>query len=109
MLEGMKRAFLEDVHDFEFETDNEEAYWEPININTKSLARYLALYRAENWDRIVIIVGPFGRVFELWNNDMGLGPIDEQIMAVHELDLLAGVEVAEKVVEDETLLAQDMV
>ncbi|KAL1827911.1 hypothetical protein ACET3Z_006323 [Daucus carota] len=36
---------------------------------------------------MVIMAQPFGRVFELWSLDMGLGPVDPQFMAIHEEDL----------------------
>lgn len=35
------------------------------------LATYLAQFGAHNWDRMVLIDGPFGRIRELWYNDMG--------------------------------------
>lgn len=95
-----------------------------IDANANNLAAYLARFGAENYNRMVILAGPVGHVFELWCNDMGLGPIGEQYMAVHELDLLADVvqEEAQEVVqgidvgvegfmeeqEDEVMLAQEM-
>ncbi|KAL1805159.1 hypothetical protein ACET3Z_028227 [Daucus carota] len=36
---------------------------------------------------MVIIAQPFGRVFDLWNADMGLGSADPRYLAVHEEDL----------------------
>uniref|UniRef100_A0A166CT15 Uncharacterized protein n=1 Tax=Daucus carota subsp. sativus TaxID=79200 RepID=A0A166CT15_DAUCS len=36
---------------------------------------------------MVVIAQPFGRVFELWSLEMGLGPMEPQFMAVNEADL----------------------
>ncbi|KAL8124249.1 hypothetical protein AgCh_012044 [Apium graveolens] len=88
-LEGMKRAFLEDRFDVILESDHENAYWEWRNAKTH--------------------VETFGRVFELWCNDTGLGPIGEQYMDVHELDILAKVD--DEVIDlqgDDGVLAQEM-
>ncbi|XP_074377072.1 uncharacterized protein LOC141718593 [Apium graveolens] len=98
-LEGMKRAFLEDRFDVILESDHENAYWEWRNAKT----------HAETWDTRVAIVETFGRVFELWCNDTGLGPIGEQYMDVHELDILAKVD--DEVIDlqgDDGVLAQEM-
>lgn len=42
------------------------------------LARYLAQHGARTWNQLVIIEAPFGRIRELWFNDMGLGPLGNQ-------------------------------
>ncbi|KAK1356109.1 hypothetical protein POM88_008176 [Heracleum sosnowskyi] len=55
------------------------------------LAMYLAEFGAAHWTTIVQIKKPFGRVHELWNLDMGLGPVDPQFLAVREEDLLPEV------------------
>ncbi|KAK1360727.1 hypothetical protein POM88_045201 [Heracleum sosnowskyi] len=70
----------------------------PIN-STNALARYLARHGAETWDRMVIIAG-----------DLGLGPLGDPFMVVHELDLQANVENEDEVeiVEDKLMLAQEM-
>ncbi|KAK1390607.1 hypothetical protein POM88_018785 [Heracleum sosnowskyi] len=60
------------------------------------LATYLAEYGASRWNQMVVIKRPFGRVYELWSKDMGLGPVGPQFRAVHEEDL--NVEVMEDVV-----------
>ncbi|KAK1360504.1 hypothetical protein POM88_044978 [Heracleum sosnowskyi] len=60
------------------------------------LAAYLAEYGASHWNQMVVIKRPFGRVYELWSKDMGLGPVGPQFRAVHEEDL--NVEVMEDVV-----------
>ncbi|KAK1394681.1 hypothetical protein POM88_013737 [Heracleum sosnowskyi] len=39
------------------------------------LASYLAEYEAAHWTTMVRIKKPFGRVHEMWNHDMGLGPV----------------------------------
>ncbi|KAK1354849.1 hypothetical protein POM88_048105 [Heracleum sosnowskyi] len=57
------------------------------------LVVYLAEYGVAHWKQMVIIKKPFGRVFELWSKDMGLGPVGPQFRAVHEEDL--NVEVME--------------
>lgn len=86
----------------------------PIDANANALAAYLARYGAENWDRMVILTGPVGRVFEIWCNDMGLGPIGNQFMAVNELDIAPNVEnneddEAEELLQmDEDALGQGM-
>lgn len=42
------------------------------------LASYLAQHEAFQWKHMVIIKQPFGRVMEIWNQDMGLGPFGPQ-------------------------------
>ncbi|KAL1821525.1 hypothetical protein ACET3Z_016394 [Daucus carota] len=71
--------------------------------NANSLAAYLADYGANNFKCMVIIAQPFGRVFELWSLDMGLGSSDPRYVAVHEEDLAPVVvnEVAEENVVNE--------
>ncbi|KAK1374201.1 hypothetical protein POM88_030394 [Heracleum sosnowskyi] len=91
-----------DRFDIELETDNEEAFWE-----WRNATRYLARYGVENWDMVVILAGPVGRVFELWASNLGLGPIG--FMAVHEMDLEANVVDEVAGVEDELMLAQEMI
>lgn len=70
-----------------------------------ALATYLADYGAEHFKVMVVIAEPFGRVHELWNQDMGLGPAKERFMAIHEADLAPVVdnedEVQAPAVEDE--------
>lgn len=54
---------------------------------------------------MVIMAEPFGRVFELWSHDMGLGSTEPRYMAVHEADIelvvLNGEEAPVAEVEDE--------
>ncbi|KAK1404465.1 hypothetical protein POM88_004070 [Heracleum sosnowskyi] len=64
------------------------------------LAVYLAEYRAARWKQMVVIKKPFGRVYELWSKDMGLGPVGPQFRAVHEEEL--NMEVMEDVVINPT-------
>ncbi|KAK1388088.1 hypothetical protein POM88_016266 [Heracleum sosnowskyi] len=59
-----------------------------INEESNLLAAYLAEYGAHHWTSMIIIKGIFGRVQELWFNDMGLGPVDPQFQAIHEEDLV---------------------
>ncbi|KAL1823429.1 hypothetical protein ACET3Z_010207 [Daucus carota] len=33
---------------------------------------------------MVVIAQPFGRVFEIWNHDMGLGPVEPRFLVVNE-------------------------
>lgn len=55
------------------------------------LAMYLAQHGVSNWDRMVSVEAPFGRVKELWYNDMGLGPVGPQFEMIREVDLVDGV------------------
>lgn len=48
------------------------------------LATYLVEHGAQNYKGMVVISEPFGRVFELWSRDMGLGSVEPIFMAVHE-------------------------
>ena len=59
--------------------------------NANELAAYLADHGARNYHNMVVIAQPFGRVFELWNHDMGLGPAEPHFMAVHEEDVGLGI------------------
>lgn len=66
------------------------------------LAIYLAHHGVSNWDRMVSIEVPFGRVKELWYNDMGLGPVGPQFETIRERDLVDSVvQDNDEVVEDE--------
>ncbi|KAK1379691.1 hypothetical protein POM88_021602 [Heracleum sosnowskyi] len=58
-----------------------------VNAECNALATYLAQHGANTWDCMVEIDAPFGRVKELWYNDMGLGPIGPQYDSVHEANL----------------------
>ncbi|KAL1826858.1 hypothetical protein ACET3Z_005270 [Daucus carota] len=55
--------------------------------DANELASYHANHGAHNYKVMVFIAQPFGRVFELWSLDMGLGPMEPQFMAVNEADL----------------------
>ncbi|KAK1365907.1 hypothetical protein POM88_041468 [Heracleum sosnowskyi] len=46
-----------------------------------ALLVYLAEYGAQNFKEMVVMEEPFGRVQELWNLDMGLGPIGPRFQA----------------------------
>lgn len=59
----------------------------PIDEASNALARYLARYGAENFDRMMLFDQPFGRVRELWQNDTGLGPVGDQFVPVLIEDL----------------------
>ncbi|KAK1377024.1 hypothetical protein POM88_033217 [Heracleum sosnowskyi] len=58
-----------------------------INEESNRLAAYLTEHGARHWTQMVTIKGPFGRVRELWFEDMGLGPVDPLFQAIHEEDL----------------------
>ncbi|KAK1366051.1 hypothetical protein POM88_041612 [Heracleum sosnowskyi] len=58
-----------------------------INEESNRLAAYLAEHGARHWTQMVTIKGPFGRVRELWFEDMGLGPVDPLFQAIHDEDL----------------------
>ena len=60
--------------------------------NANAIAEYLADYGAHNFKVMVVIAQPFGRIFELWSLDMGLGPSEQRFVAVHEADLVPAVE-----------------
>lgn len=125
MLEGCKRAFIEDWEHFNLESDHLDSFWEWRNStlegvhpdhtyivqqlnqrgadrnfqmeptlcdpNTNELATYFAHHGAHNYKVMVIIAQPFGRIFEIWSSDMGLGPADQRYMAIHEADLVPEV------------------
>lgn len=46
-----------------------------IDESANALSRYVAIHGAAIYDQMVIFFQPFGRVREIWNHDMGLGPI----------------------------------
>lgn len=75
----------------------------PIDEASNLLARYLARYGVETFDKMVLFDQPFGRVRELWQNDMGLGPIGEQFVRVLIEDLEDAV-VNEAPVEEEPVV-----
>ena len=121
MLEGCKRAYVEDWEHYILESDHFDSFWEwrdsalegshpdhafvvlqlnqrkaDINFDMETtlcdhdaneLASYLANHGAHNYKVMVVIAQPFGRVFELWSLDMGLGPVEPQFIAVNEADL----------------------
>ncbi|KAK1397861.1 hypothetical protein POM88_007724 [Heracleum sosnowskyi] len=55
------------------------------------LAAYLAEYGASRWNQMVVIKRSFGRVYELWSKDMGLGPVGPQFRAVNEEEMAVEV------------------
>ena len=69
--------------------------------NANALAAYLADYGAPNFKVMAIMAQPFGRVFELWSQDMGLGSADQRFVAVHEVELGPVVENGEDAQEPE--------
>ena len=78
------------------------------DLEANALAEYLADYGAHHFKVMVVMAQPFGRVFELWSLDMGLGLVDQQFVAVHEADVAPvvdnGAEDQVPIVDDE---AQD--
>lgn len=83
--------------------ENQALVSRPIDESVNALARYVAIHGAANYDRMVIFAQPFGRVREIWNHDMELGPIGNQFVPVFEEELQDGVlnEHADDVVDDE--------
>ncbi|KAK1365470.1 hypothetical protein POM88_041031 [Heracleum sosnowskyi] len=55
------------------------------------LAAYLAEYGASRWNQMVVIKRSFGRVYELWSKDMGLGPVGPQFRTVNEEEMAVEV------------------
>ncbi|KAK1357881.1 hypothetical protein POM88_051137 [Heracleum sosnowskyi] len=68
-----------------------------ISQESNQFSRYLAQYGARHWTQLVIIEQPFGRIGELWNNDMGLGPVGAQFQEFWEADLQNEDEMQEEV------------
>lgn len=73
--------------------------------NANALAAYLADHGARNYKTMVFIAQPFGRVFEIWNHDMGLGPVEPQFMAVNEEDVGPGAVNDAEVIEQDAMVA----
>lgn len=69
-----------------------------------TLVAYLAQHGATNWKQMVVIEKSFGRLFELWSLDMGLGRIGPQFHRIHEEDV--NVEAMEAEVENPPLAAE---
>ncbi|KAK1380914.1 hypothetical protein POM88_027658 [Heracleum sosnowskyi] len=67
-LEGMKRAYYAD------DSYSSRTMLMLTGIDN-DLASYLTEYGAAHWTTMVRIKKLFGRVHELWNHDMGLGPV----------------------------------
>lgn len=44
------------------------------------LASYIAQHGANQWNQMVLIKQPFGRIVEIWNQDMGLGLNQEWVL-----------------------------
>lgn len=72
--------------------ENQVLVSRPIDESANALARYVAIHGAANYDRMVIFSHTFGRVKEIWNHDMGLGPIGNQFVPVFEEELQDGVD-----------------
>lgn len=62
-----------------------------IDTDSNAMAMYLARHGAENYKKMVIISQPFGRIHEIWSHDMGLGPVDDQFVALYDEDLVREV------------------
>lgn len=63
-----------------------------VNEDCNTLASYLANHGAHTLDYMVEIQNLFGRVREIWYNDMGLGPIGPQFDTVRENELNAAID-----------------
>lgn len=81
------------------EDDNQVLTISPVDEDANALARYLARYGAENFDRMVILEHDVGSIQELWSADMGLGPVGDRFVPIPAVELL-GDAVDEQVVED---------
>ncbi|KAL1826324.1 hypothetical protein ACET3Z_004736 [Daucus carota] len=75
--------------------------------NANELAAYLADFGARNFKSMVVIAQPFGRVFEIWNDDMGLGLADARFMAVNEEDVGPAVVNEAEVIEQEAMADEE--
>lgn len=75
-----------------------------VSQESNQLARFLAQHGAQHLNGLVIFEAPFGRIHELWFNDMGLGPLGEQFQEVWEGDLNEDEEMQEEVVEQEEVI-----
>lgn len=58
-----------------------------VDEEDNTLATYLARHEAENYKQMVAIREIFGRVRELWMQDMGLGSDEERFQVVFEEEL----------------------
>ncbi|KAL1811208.1 hypothetical protein ACET3Z_021273 [Daucus carota] len=78
--------------------------------DANELAAYLADHGARNYTTMVVIAQPFGRVFEIWNHDMVLGPAGPHFQAVNEEDVglrvVQDAEVVEQAEEEEVVALQ---
>ncbi|KAK1377086.1 hypothetical protein POM88_033279 [Heracleum sosnowskyi] len=103
---ALRRAFLENDNNLILEKDTLEAYWEWKLAGMNGVVpehRYLAEQGAHMWTQLMVIENRFGRIQELWNNDMGLGPVGEQFREVWEGDLIVEEEAAEEVILHENV------
>ncbi|KAK1393323.1 hypothetical protein POM88_012379 [Heracleum sosnowskyi] len=55
-----------------------------VDTDSNVMAHYLARVGAERWKKMVIIENIFGIIEEIWSSDMGLGPIEDQFVAVYK-------------------------
>ncbi|KAK1397283.1 hypothetical protein POM88_007146 [Heracleum sosnowskyi] len=58
-----------------------------IDEDANVMAIYLARHGAANYDQMVIFSEPFGRIFEIWCSDMGLGLMEAPFLGVLEEDI----------------------
>ncbi|KAK1373382.1 hypothetical protein POM88_029575 [Heracleum sosnowskyi] len=58
-----------------------------IDEDANAMAIYLAQHGAANYDQMVIFSEPFGRIFEIWCSDMGLGLVEAPFLGVLEEDI----------------------
>ncbi|KAK1392806.1 hypothetical protein POM88_011862 [Heracleum sosnowskyi] len=89
-LEGLKRAYIEDYPEVLNIRRRDKNFALDVRLadpEDNELADYLDEYGASHWKQMVVIKKPFGRVYELWSKDMGLGPVGPQFRAVHEKEL----------------------
>ncbi|KAK1353770.1 hypothetical protein POM88_052135 [Heracleum sosnowskyi] len=84
LMEGMKCSYFEGWENYYLESDHADAV---CDTNCNELAIYLAEHGATNFDQMVVIEEPFGRIPHSWSLDMGLGSADIRFVAVYESDL----------------------
>lgn len=72
-----------------------------IDADSNEMARYMARYGAEKYYKMVIIRKPVGRIYEIWSNDMGLGPVGDQFVAELEENL------EDEVIDEEIIEADE--
>ncbi|KAK1373247.1 hypothetical protein POM88_029440 [Heracleum sosnowskyi] len=125
MLYALRKAFFLNYNLIELEFDHQGAYWEwrhsPIDgaipqhlyvirqLNTRRADRNslieLNLVNEDCNALAIYLENLFGRVEEIWYNDMGLGLVGSQFQSIREGDLNAVIENAEAEILEEDEMA----